>query len=442
MRNFLIFFVISFILIAIFGLTNFANQVQAACNFYSATVECSGRNNSCTKSGNCTIDCGNCPPPNQYSGSCPLGIEYCGDQPADCSCGSAACIPAQGTCNQANFGMCGACKYGYGGCNQGPSACTSCNNAGDPRACCQDDAYRFGCTWNGSSCSGDANSYQCYQGGVCTGQQSTAGDCTSSNCFFSSWTQNPDGSYCPPSSCTNGACQDTCSQSHSCTPTHYYTAIAPTGAINTITPTLEWNTDNVIASGTYTCLGVFAGSNCPGSYLPGLSACPPVSSRAFSTSNFSASLQPNTNYSWNVYGKFTDGYYSTSNCLNFTTPNPSCQISLSPSALTVSVGGSQTITATVSNITGGTLGSVTWSSANPAIATVNTPGNPSLVNGISAGSTTITATANLSPSGSCTSVPTSVTVVSAYFQTFGGDVTFKGALSDPNLPLGTYISGR
>lgn len=69
-------------------------------------------------------------------------------------------------------------------------------------------------------------------------------------------------------------------------------------------------------------------------------------------------------------------------------PNSVTKVTVSPATLQLSVGGSGTLTATVTTNGTADLG-VTWSSADAAIASVNASG---VVTGVAAGSTTITAT--------------------------------------------------
>lgn len=149
--------------IAVFFLNAGTRQIQAACNFYSSSGECSGRINSCQKAGNCTIDCSACPPPNQYSGSCPLGVIYCGDQPADCSCGGAPPPTCTGTCSGGT--TCSECgsysSANCSGCNGRPGGVTAdyecCTQANRVAA----DSCSQGCDWDygaytGNNCSGAA----------------------------------------------------------------------------------------------------------------------------------------------------------------------------------------------------------------------------------------------------------------------------------------------
>ncbi len=100
----------------------------------------------------------------------------------------------------------------------------------------------------------------------------------------------------------------------------YYTAVSPANGSTTPTlrPTFSWNTDNYDSNGSYTCMGIFEGANCSGSYLPGWAACPPSTTTKSYT--FSSDLSGTHTYSWNVYGKFPSGSYSTSNCNTFYTP--------------------------------------------------------------------------------------------------------------------------
>lgn len=140
-------------------------------------------------------------------------------------------------------------------------------------------------------------------------------------------------------------------------------------------------------------------------------------------------------------------YFTPDPACNVSCPN-SCTITVSPTSIRVSSGRSQSATATVTNIvSGGTLQSVSWSSANSSIATAGSPGNPTLVTGVAAGSTTVTARANIAitggNSGYCDSSPITVSVIPpSFFQTFGGDVTAKGNITNPSLPSGKYISAN
>ncbi len=88
-------------------------------------------------------------------------------------------------------------------------------------------------------------------------------------------------------------------------------------------------------------------------------------------------------------------------------------ISLSPSSASLTVGATQQVTATLKNLIGTILTGLTttWTSSNPAVATVNGNG---MVTGVSAGSATITATsggvsssASISISSSSTAPPPS-----------------------------------
>ncbi|MDD7290012.1 MAG: Ig-like domain-containing protein, partial [Clostridiales bacterium] len=73
-------------------------------------------------------------------------------------------------------------------------------------------------------------------------------------------------------------------------------------------------------------------------------------------------------------------------------PNPATGIQLSPNPVTVGVGQTKTVTATLETENGEeSTDTVTWSVANTSIATVNATG---VVTGVSAGSTTLTAKAN------------------------------------------------
>jgi len=122
-------------------------------------------------------------------------------------------------------------------------------------------------------------------------------------------------------------------------------------------------------------------------------------------------------------------------------------MSLSPSSLSVQAGESAILTANVS-VQNGSISQVNFSSGNSTIASPNpssVSSSPYRTNvyGVKVGSTTITAQAALSPSGSCSSsAPVSVEA-QAWFQTQGGDIHAQGSLSDkipstatnPNLSL-------
>ena len=86
-------------------------------------------------------------------------------------------------------------------------------------------------------------------------------------------------------------------------------------------------------------------------------------------------------------------------------------VTVSPSSATVSAGSTKQLSATVSPA--GALQSVTWSSGNTSIATVNSSG---LVSAVSPGTVTITASssANSSKKGTCT---VSVAPLSGHYTT-------------------------
>ena len=121
-------------------------------------------------------------------------------------------------------------------------------------------------------------------------------------------------------------------------------------------------------------------------------------------------------------------------------PTPSCTMSLSPSSMTLKTGGSGILTANV-NLVNATVKQVDFTSADSNIAKVNPssafPPAPYHTNvyGLKAGSTTISATTLLNPSGSC-AAPSSTSVsveASGWFQTQGGDI-YSGANLSNDIP--------
>lgn len=305
------------------------NIVFAGCGVTGGSGEagCPGLNDKtgCNMTSSSSFDqtdcynngCGgyNC---NTTSYSCSASDGHTGDWWAVELCrghGGGGCTATQ--CN-------GTIGYDRNDCNKGAAVCTSCNDdwpdgrTRNHQACCT-DANHVGCTWNGNSglCEGTGNSYQCQTKCGDIHDQST---CTSRSC---NWNPCANGSVC-----SSGKCNDACGVEQPCS--HYYTAVSPNGLTTTTNPTLIWSTDNVVGAvppgtcsstnRTYNCMGIFAGSGCPGAYVT--SSCPTVSARSSTVSQLSpiSNLTPGTTYSWNIYGCFPDGYFSTSNCQTFTTP--------------------------------------------------------------------------------------------------------------------------
>jgi Bacterial Ig-like domain (group 2) len=85
---------------------------------------------------------------------------------------------------------------------------------------------------------------------------------------------------------------------------------------------------------------------------------------------------------------------------------PVAQVMVSPASVSLPVGQSQTLIATLKDANGATLSgrAVSWSSANPGVATVNTTG---LVSAVSAGSTTVTATSEGKSGSASVTIPSS-----------------------------------
>ena len=120
------------------------------------------------------------------------------------------------------------------------------------------------------------------------------------------------------------------------------------------------------------------------------------------------------------------------------TPVPSCTIGYGP--LAISEGETDTLTANV-YLQGGATGvnRVDFSSQNEGIATINPSSDSSSpyttdVTGVVGGSTNVTTTAYINPSGSCVeNVPVIVTKPAAWFQTEGGHI-YADANIDDNIP--------
>lgn len=98
------------------------------------------------------------------------------------------------------------------------------------------------------------------------------------------------------------------------------------------------------------------------------------------------------NYTYNYTGQtqywLAPGQWELYTSVNIASPVPVTSVSVSPSSATINIGSTQQLTATVLPANA-TNKSVTWSSSNTAVATVNASG---LVSGVSAGTTNITVT--------------------------------------------------
>jgi len=112
-------------------------------------------------------------------------------------------------------------------------------------------------------------------------------------------------------------------------------------------------------------------------------------------------------------------------------------MSLSPSSLSIQTRDFAILTANVNLANDATVKQVNFTSADSNIAMVDpssvfsSPYRTSIF-GVRVGSTTISATTLLNPSGSCTAPsPTTISIeASAWFQTQGGDIHAQGSLSD------------
>ncbi len=227
--------------------------------------------------------------------------------------------------------------------------------------------------------------------------------CVASGCHYV-----PDNNSCASTStCTNGTCQNQCGDTTSCgtgPSATNYVAISPTGTIDTVTPTTVWSNPTGIAE-TYSNLWVFDAPNCvyPGSNVVGYNnPGPSDTSKAWSLLSGQPLLN-NKTYSWYIWGTPVG---ALSNCQTFTTPvGYTCTVSLSTTRSTITVGHNAPISANVTITGGATVGSIAWTSSNPAVGTIPSPTVAGIVGnnvtGVAPGSTNITATVNLAPSGSC-----------------------------------------
>lgn len=261
-----------------------------------------------------------------------------------------------------------------------------------------------------------------------------------------------------PISCGNGACDNgetcsTCSQdcgACACTPPNngIPTNLSPNGqsyatgqAVN-----LSWTANSCSTGQTYQLwiwndgLGSFSTTttNTSYSYTPGIGV---------------------GTYTWNVCQLGQDGttYWSCGTPINSSTGyatatfnvTAGCTVSLSTPTPTISVGQTALVTANVTNVPAGTtIGSINWTSSAPTIGTIPSPTVTGIISnnvtGVSAGTTNISATVNLSPSGSCsTATSLGITVLPrSWWQVSGGDVYANNINSQ--IPLscatGCYIN--
>lgn len=118
-------------------------------------------------------------------------------------------------------------------------------------------------------------------------------------------------------------------------------------------------------------------------------------------------------------------------------PVPTCTLSLSSSSLSINEGDETSLTAALSNVSGGSVEQVTFSSSDSSIATVSPisdTNEPYLttIGGLAAGSTTIIAEGIMSGSSRCSAaVEVTVTSISAYFEFTDEANTFIIKLDDP-----------
>ncbi len=403
----------------------------------------SGSSGTCSQNGTCNWIYNYYP-----SGGVCYYEENCCTTPPEASCGGpvASC---PGTCDNST-----CASNGNLNCNDFNGHQDWCLGTGSyswPSTCSWNYSDNYTCS--GRYCGGEASgNIPGHKNMTCASFSSGGYNASRDLCVASGCHYVPTFNSCntnPVSACTNGTCQNQCGDTTSCGTLPSYQATYPVGGItiNTLTPTLQWVANTTGIAYNNICISTDPNTCTTGNYNMGCPWSPGTADRSFTTP---ASLSPNTDYYWQIYGVSYDpqlqgkgncpGGSFCSGCDHFRTVQPTCTISVSPSSVIMGVGQTRNLTASVT-VTGGSLASVSWTPANPSVATATTPGNSTTVTGISAGTTTVTATANLSPGGSCTnSAP--VSVVRSYFRTFGGDVTAKGKLVNTYLPAGQYISGR
>ncbi len=118
-------------------------------------------------------------------------------------------------------------------------------------------------------------------------------------------------------------------------------------------------------------------------------------------------------------------------------------VTVTPTSASLSVGGSTTLTASVV-VSGGASNAVSWSSSNPAVASVTAAGTVATVNGVSSGTASVTATSTVdgSKSGSASitvtpSVATIAITASASSVPIGGTLQVTAVARDA---AGTVVS--
>jgi len=144
-------------------------------------------------------------------------------------------------------------------------------------------------------------------------------------------------------------------------------------------------------------------------------------------------------YIWGTYSTSYSAYQTTAlNITNYVNPygggSTTPGISVSPTSTSISVGGTKTLSATVSNASGATI---TWTTSNSSVASLSaTSGSSVTVTGVAAGSATITA--KITVSGTQYTATCAVTVTSSGGGTSSGDYYTK-VTSNSDLTSGQYL---
>lgn len=426
MRYFFFFTILSLVFITFIG----AKNVSAGCtwgrNGSPLCVSCANgtERDWCRAQGNIAREGAYCIGGNPF-GSCNYGESVC-DTPAEAKaiCGNGGTPYCPGSCDNSTCWI------------NGGSNCSDFSN--HDQCLGINPAWPSSCKWN------DSGGY-CYQRychdeytpygrpntcGYLNGEQS--GLCQAIGCNFTPNRNNCDAN----STCTNGLCSDPCGNSTVCGGA--YTPIYPIGGITipNLGPTFLWTADFNNQNYANLCIGLDSSCN-------GLDCSYPMFGQQ--SLKLPLTLTPNTHYYWLIYGAWNPGTLNIrgSGCQNFWTPTSvnTCTVSLSTATPTISVGQTALVTANVTTVPAGTtINSIAWTSSNPAVGTIFSPTVTGIVSnnvtGVSAGTTNISATVNLSPSGSCsttTSLPVTV-YPRSWWQVTGGDVYVGGGNVVSSIP--------
>lgn len=145
-------------------------------------------------------------------------------------------------------------------------------------------------------------------------------------------------------------------------------------------------------------------------------------------------------YIWGSYSTSYSAYQTTAlSVSNYVNPydgssSSTPSISVSPTSTSISVGGTKSLSATVSNASGATI---TWTTSNSSVASLSaTSGSSVTVTGVAAGSATITA--KITVSGTQYTATCAVTVTSSGGGTSSGDYYTK-VTSSSDLTSGQYL---